>query len=117
MGRVPTERQTIFQSKCAGFRRRLKRHRHRAAQSGVGLFRRFIDMKVGQVEERAISGANRQAPFVGEQAFAGFGVYAAYHIVVMPALVAFLFAGIALDNRPAPAFLTRFGPEPDLRET
>lgn len=56
-------------------------------------------------------------PFAGGQAFAGLGVYAAYHVALMPAVVAFYFAGVALDNRPAPVFLTRFSSEPSLRET
>lgn len=39
-------------------------------------------------------------PFVAAEGFAGIGIYAAYHIALMPAVVAFYFSGMALDRRP-----------------
>ncbi|SOD99929.1 DUF6962 family protein [Caenispirillum bisanense] len=43
-------------------------------------------------------------PLVGYEGIAGLGIYATYHIALMPAVVAFYFAGRALDDdRPRPA--------------
>lgn len=39
-------------------------------------------------------------PLVGYQGFAGLGIYATYHVVLMPAVVAFYLGGLALDRRP-----------------
>lgn len=41
-------------------------------------------------------------PLIGYEGIAGLGIYATYHIALMPAVVAFYLAGVALDDdRPA----------------
>lgn len=41
-------------------------------------------------------------PLTGYAGIAGLGIYATYHLALMPAVVAFYFAGRALDDRRAP---------------
>lgn len=40
-------------------------------------------------------------PLIGYEAISGFGVYATYHVALMPAVVAFYLAGRALDDGPS----------------
>lgn len=37
-------------------------------------------------------------PLIGYQGFAGLGIYATYHVALMPAVIAFYLAGLALDD-------------------
>ncbi|MGE4277967.1 MAG: hypothetical protein AB7G62_00175 [Magnetospirillum sp.] len=52
----------------------------------------------------AVTFAASALPFIGGAGFAGIGIYAAYHIAMMPAVVAFYAAGMALDRRPVAFF-------------
>lgn len=58
---------------------------------------------VAMIAGIAITFAASAIPLAGTQGIAGLGLYATYHVALMPAIVAFYLAGRALDTeRPAP---------------
>ena len=54
-------------------------------------------------------------PLMGYEGFGGLGIYATYHVVLMPAVVAFYFGGLALDRLPARPFRASHKETVDIR--